>query len=257
MFDEDNQNGIAPKNLPTEPEDMFAGVGNRGQADAAGDLPDALSNGLLKKKDRVITPPTRGMGDDMQMTGYKTSSPILGKILLIIFILIVVGGIAYGVWWFFSGRAKTQTSVQNTPVTQEPVVSPATTTSSSLPNEINNDSILFGQGVDLDKDGLDDVREKEIGTNPQNPDSDGDNLNDGAEVIVHKSQPLNSDSDGDGLSDGDEYLIWKTDITNPDSDNDTYPDGTEVKNGYSPLGPGKLFSAPVSSTASSTVTSTN
>lgn len=257
MFDEDNQNGMAPKNLPTEPEDMFASVGNRGEASAGGELPDALSNGLLKKKDRVITPPTTGMGEDMQMTGYKTSSPILGKVLLAIFILLVLGGLSYGAWWFFVGRSKTPTPVQNTPVTQEPVTTPTTTASSSLPSEINNDSILFGQGVDLDKDGLDDVREKEIGTNPQNPDSDNDNLTDGDEVIIHKSLPLNPDTDGDGLSDGDEYLIWKTDITNPDSDNDSYPDGTEVKNGYSPLGPGKLFSTSASSTATSTVTSTN
>lgn len=256
MFDEDSQNGVVPKNLPTEPEDMFASVGNRSETGAAGELPDALSNGLLKKKDRVITPPM-GMGEEMQMAGYKTSSPILGKVMLAIFILLVLGGLSYGAWWFFVGRTKTQTSVQNTPASQQPVNTPATTTSASLPNEISNDSILFGQGVDLDKDGLDDVREKEIGTNPQNPDSDNDNLNDGDEVTIHKSLPLNPDTDNDGLSDGDEYLIWKTDITNPDSDSDTYPDGTEVKNGYSPLGPGKLFSVSTSSTASPAVTSTN
>jgi len=48
------------------------------------------------------------------------------------------------------------------------------------------------------------------------------------------------DSDSDGLSDGDEVLRYKTDPANPDTDGDGYSDGSEVKNGYNPLGEGKL-----------------
>lgn len=48
------------------------------------------------------------------------------------------------------------------------------------------------------------------------------------------------DSDGDGLSDGDEILKYKTDPNNRDTDGDGYSDGDEVKNGYNPLGAGKL-----------------
>ncbi len=47
------------------------------------------------------------------------------------------------------------------------------------------------------------------------------------------------DSDNDGLTD-DEERIYGTDINNPDTDGDGYLDGQEVKNGYNPLGPGKL-----------------
>ncbi len=39
-------------------------------------------------------------------------------------------------------------------------------------------------GVDTDKDGLSDATEAGIGTNPNNPDSDGDGLNDGEEVLA-------------------------------------------------------------------------
>lgn len=48
------------------------------------------------------------------------------------------------------------------------------------------------------------------------------------------------DSDGDGLSDGDETLKYKTDPDDSDTDGDGYSDGNEVKNGFNPLGAGKM-----------------
>jgi hypothetical protein len=48
------------------------------------------------------------------------------------------------------------------------------------------------------------------------------------------------DSDGDGLSDGNETLKYKTDPNNSDTDGDGYSDGDEVKNGFNPLGAGKM-----------------
>ena len=81
-----------------------------------------------------------------------------------------------------------------------------------------DDNIIVGQPIDTDNDGLDDVREYDLGTDP-----------------------LNWDTDLDELSDGDEIIIWKTDPLNFDSDGDTYGDGAEIKNGYNPLGTGRLF----------------
>ncbi len=266
MFDDQNNSPIPPANLPTEPEDMFSGVEKNSPTGETAEIPDALSNGLLKKKlPTATTPPSLlPVNEEGVMGNYKMSGPILGKIILGLVIVLLLGGLAYGSWWFFYGRKnnviEVKNTVEKTPVdnqvkTTQPVESTAPAT--TLPSQINNDQILFGEGVDLDQDGLDDVREKEIGTNPQLADTDSDGLNDGDEVTVYKSGPLKSDTDGDGLSDGDEILIWKTNILNPDTDNDTYPDGTEVKNGYSPLGSGKLFS-PASTTTptSSTPTTT-
>ncbi len=95
---------------------------------------------------------------------------------------------------------------------------------------MNNDAksntdqdILFGEPVDTDADGLDDERESDIGTDA-----------------------AHWDTDGDELSDGDEVIIWKTDPLNPDSDGDGFDDGAEIKSGYSPTGPGKIFEPPVS-----------
>ncbi|MEM7292315.1 MAG: OmpA family protein [Pseudomonadota bacterium] len=64
-------------------------------------------------------------------------------------------------------------------------------------------------GGDSDNDGVPDEDEIINGTDPNNPDTDGDGIPDGIE---------NNDSDGDGINDGLE----------PDSDGDGIPDATEV-----------------------------
>lgn len=254
MFDDQNQNPNAPKNLPTEPVDMFAGV-EKDERAAPTSVPDALSAGLLSPKEVKSMPNLPPTNQGVTLQNYKTSAPILGKILLFLLVVLLLGGLGYGGWWFFYASKNTAAKLPVVPVNQTVQnqtpqnVVPANT---NVPAQQNNDQILFGQAVDADKDGLDDVREKEIGTNPQNTDSDGDGLSDGDEVIVYKTDPLKADTDGDGLSDGDEVLIWHTNPLNPDTDGDGYQDGEEVRNGYNPLGAGKLFGAPTT-TPSSTI----
>lgn len=82
--------------------------------------------------------------------------------------------------------------------------------------------------ADYDKDGLSNSKEKEIGTDPRNPDTDGDGLNDGEEFHSYKTDPLNPDTDGDGLKDGDEVYEYKTKPLVADSDGDGLNDGDEV-----------------------------
>ena len=54
---------------------------------------------------------------------------------------------------------------------------------------------------DVDRDGLTNLQEFQQGTNFGNPDTDGDGLTDGDEVIKYNSSPLLRDTDGDGISD--------------------------------------------------------
>jgi outer membrane protein OmpA-like peptidoglycan-associated protein/opacity protein-like surface antigen len=82
--------------------------------------------------------------------------------------------------------------------------------------------------TDKDLDGLTKKLEKELGTDPENPDSDGDGLNDGEEVNVYKINPLNADTDGDGIKDGEEVKNYSTNPNLPDSDADGLNDGIEV-----------------------------
>ena len=88
----------------------------------------------------------------------------------------------------------------------------------SINDTIADEAVLFGEPID----------------------SDSDNLS-GSQEQAYNTDPDNWDTDGDGLSDGDEVFIWKSNPLLPDTDGDTYSDGDEVKNGYNPIGPGKIF----------------
>ncbi len=91
--------------------------------------------------------------------------------------------------------------------------------------------ILFvtgGSSADNDHDGLTNKEEKELGTDPNNADTDGDGLSDGDEVLKYHTDPLKADTDGDGLSDGDEVMKYHTNPLKADTDGDGLSDGDEV-----------------------------
>lgn len=91
---------------------------------------------------------------------------------------------------------------------------------------------------DSDGDGLLDGDEvNSLGTDPLDEDTDGDGLGDGAEVKDHGTDPLDPDSDRDGLSDGSEVDVHGTDPLNPDTDGDGFSDGVEIEAGSDPLDP--------------------
>lgn len=121
----------------------------------------------------------------------------------------------------------------------------------------NHEILVLDVDADSDNDGLSDVDENSVySTNPDDPDSDDDQLNDGFEVGIG-SNPLDSDTDDDGLEDGAEQnthfsspLLADTDsdllddfeevnewMSNPalaDTDEDALDDGDEVSRGTSP-----------------------
>jgi hypothetical protein len=93
-------------------------------------------------------------------------------------------------------------------------------------------------GGALAPDGLTNAQERQAGTDPRNPDTDGDMLTDADELNVHHTNPLVADTDGDTISDGEE-VIEGTDgfVTNPlkkDTDGDTIDDNVEIANGSDP-----------------------
>lgn len=101
----------------------------------------------------------------------------------------------------------------------------------------NQTQAVINGGEDTDGDGLSNSDEVQHGTNPQNPDSDGDELKDGEEVITYLTDPLKPDTDSDALSDGEEVLRQKTNPILPDTDGDTLTDGDEVNRKTNPLQP--------------------
>jgi outer membrane protein OmpA-like peptidoglycan-associated protein len=97
---------------------------------------------------------------------------------------------------------------------------------------------LNKSNADDDKDGLTNDEEEKLGTDPNNPDTDGDGLSDGDEVKTYHTDPLKADTDGDGLKDGDEVMKYKTDPLKVDTDGDGLNDGDEVlKYHTDPLNP--------------------
>jgi outer membrane protein OmpA-like peptidoglycan-associated protein len=87
----------------------------------------------------------------------------------------------------------------------------------------------FGSGGgDPDKDGLSNSLEKELGTNPNNADTDGDGLSDGLEHKRYKTDPRKADTDGDGLTDGEEVRKYRTDPLKADTDGDGLSDYDEI-----------------------------
>lgn len=92
---------------------------------------------------------------------------------------------------------------------------------------------------DTDADGLFDIYEKVIDSDPFNHDTDGDGLPDGYEVLTLNTDPLEIDTDGNGVLDGNEdfdtdNLVNIDEYTNqtlpftPDTDMDGFVDGDEV-----------------------------
>lgn len=93
--------------------------------------------------------------------------------------------------------------------------------------------------ADHDGDGLNDRGEFVAGSDPTNPDTDGDTISDGAEVVSWRSDPTKTDSDGDGLLDQDEIAEnpFITSPANADTDDDKLNDGDEIAAGTDPSNP--------------------
>jgi len=92
-------------------------------------------------------------------------------------------------------------------------------------------------GSDDDADGVLNEEEAKAGTSPNNPDSDGDGSNDGAEILSETDPSSRAsralDSDGDGLSndfESEQDLNWQ----NPDTDGDRLRDDIELAIGCDP-----------------------
>jgi len=98
---------------------------------------------------------------------------------------------------------------------------------------------------DFDDDGLTNTEEASLGTDPNNPDTDGDGVQDGEEVM-DDTNPLDdcdslngtplptTDCDADGLTNAEEENLG-TDPFDPDSDSDGITDGQEILDTTDPL----------------------
>ncbi|HPL95258.1 MAG TPA: hypothetical protein PLF15_00530 [bacterium] len=179
---------------------------------------NTLSTSINHETGPSIKPPSKG----------KTGIIIL--IIILVLILIGAGVLAY---IYFTNKNKTTETTDNSNLnsSQQTQINNnlkdlLDVINSNVPEETvpQNTTTISEPPVDLiftsdeDDDGLTDEQELELGTDPEK-----------------------GDSDSDGLTDQEELEIYHTSPVNSDSDDDSYLDGAEIKNGYNPLGPGKLI----------------
>ncbi|WP_158057963.1 hypothetical protein [Halorussus halophilus] len=89
---------------------------------------------------------------------------------------------------------------------------------------------------DLESDGLTNIREQNYSTNPNDPDTDNDGLEDGPEIDRYGTEPLDPDTDDDRLLDGPEVNKYGTDPLDNDTDGEGLNDSEEVRQyGTDPL----------------------
>lgn len=194
------------------------------------------------------------------------------SVLLLFIILAALGGIGTGVYFLLTkkpaeapaamtdhgtNQADTNASAQNAPApvpaaanvpapapAPAPVVQPPANVpvpTNAAPPEAGNDNANVNQPAASEPQPTQPVQPPEQVQKPT--DSDGDGLSDEEEIQLG-TNPQSVDTDSDGLTDYDEVRIYGTDPKNPDTDGDGFLDGAEVKGGYNPKGPGKLFQVP-------------
>lgn len=200
------------------PEDIFANV-----------EPIAPPSALVPKD--LPETPAMPVSDSMPSAPRSVS----WKPIVIVATVLVVVGAAGGIAYFMLAAKGSSVPVEpdTSTVAAPPVVTaPAAVTppvvtkpapvvpndAAVVPDVVTDGPKPMSDIVDRDKDGLTDSEEAKLGTSPTSADTDADGLFDKEEVYTYHTNPLN-----------------------PDTDGDMYLDGAEVKKGYNPNGPGKLF----------------
>lgn len=165
----------------------------------AGDMrieQDGGVNGVLSAREAVLLAP----GEQATLSGEGSSAT---------YVAVVIGDT-------FEGAGPTATATQETVLPSPP-----------MPTETPAEPTM-PPAIDTDNDGLSDDDEAMYGTDPNNPDSDGDGLEDGYEVHTSGTNPAMFDTDGDGFGDGDEIFTFGLDPLSEDTDGDGVNDYLEA-----------------------------
>lgn len=193
------------------PEDIFAVTDNNA-------APEVGAKAVIEdKKIESAIPPSESIPDEYinnQGSGIPWKNIVIGVVSIA-----VVCALAFAGYSWFVDRPVTEPTLDEI-VNDNLPQSGVSPTSPQFPPEVPLEKPI-NAAADEDSDGLLDSRELAEGTDPKNPDTDGDGLFDGEEVAAFGTDPLNRDTDGDG-----------------------FLDGVEVRNGFNPRGDGRLFNIP-------------
>ncbi len=176
------------------------------------------------------TPPEGALGAEARAM-HETPHMGFKRVLFVLGGVVVLALVAGGAYFGLRGTSKRVPK-------QAQTVEPQVTESNALPEE--EATIEFAPEVQPEAP----VSTELLGGNETVPipsiDSDGDGLTDDQETALG-TNPQAVDTDNDGLTDREESQVYNSDPLNPDTDGDGFSDGSEVKNGYNPIGSGKLL----------------
>lgn len=207
-----------PSKTAPAPEDIFSGVDEASAPPIPSPTPHPTNIPLVAPTSEKPLPP--GLGKDehvslppMPPSPPSTLHPPTSKkkllFLALIILLVVIAAALLGAWLL---RART-------PVIPEPVedqtLDVTVPLEEILPTPTDEEVVIEEEPetavpaapaapVDTDRDGLTDEEEVRLGTATRSADTDNDTLSDSDEIKVWGTDPLNPDTDGDSYIDGAE-----------------------------------------------------
>lgn len=195
-----------PTVMPVEPKDMFADVDEPS-------VPTHGSGGHGTAQELSTQAPAEGYTFEEEPQPWYVQKKFIVLLLGVVFLLIIViFGVQFALRFFApQPAALTPTpsaapAIPAVPVTETPAPSTAQPATEEQPVSVAPQPSAANAGaaqeVDTDGDGLLDSEEKAIGTNITLTDTDGDELSDREEFRVFGTDPLNPDTDGDTYLDG-------------------------------------------------------
>lgn len=157
----------------------------------------------------------------------RLSSVAPKKILKLIFVLLAVAALAASVYFAYTKFKNRQASQEQTSLSLEQTApsqtgEPSTQSQAfSTAQEWRNsyfpncqEVTICGDDADPDRDGLTNLQEFNLTSDPNNPDSDQDGLSDGDEVNVFSTNPLKAKTNDDPTYTDADYVKGGYDITN-------------------------------------------
>jgi len=172
------------------------------------------------------------------------------RIVMVVAGVLMLGITGGGAWWYMARDSATESVMSEqeaaestpSPIDESPVSLPPQQVETLVPTPEATEPPPNEEVQDPPQETTVPpvVPEEDIPAIPPGPlDQDHDGLTDDEEIIAGTSQ-INVDTDGDGLFDYEEVKVYRTNPIREDSDSDGFSDGQEVRNGYNPLGPGKI-----------------
>jgi len=150
---------------------------------------------LVPPREEKPTPAVRPMQEDAVLNQEAMEREIfeeeklstLQKVTLIIVALIILASLVGGGFWLYQSVFSEKTTNSNTNKNNTNVVNNANSNKNSNTNLNSNTNSSTNSSTDSDGDGLSNTQEVVYGTNPNNPDTDGDGYLDDRHVEIYNS----------------------------------------------------------------------